>query len=357
MDVTTMALLGVFIIGMFFMYIQIKSIKDKKDDSESQVLMEWLKSMRSEMTSSIDKNSEVLERQLSEQRKTLDEQMRGHRDTMQKQTEFIGQRLDNAQNVIQTVQKQLVGFEKFGKDVEDLSNVLKSPKLRGGMGEQFLYEILANILPKELYTTQYKFRDGAVCDAAIIVEKGIIPIDAKFSLENYKASALAVNAEDKEKFRKVYLSDVKKRVDEISSKYILPNEGTMDQVVMYIPSETVYYDTVVTTDLEEYARNKNVLLTGPHTLSSFLKVLLVAYKHKQLEKHAGEILKALGSIKIEAEKFNDELGVLERHISNSYKSMDGVKMRFQRLFTRIETTQLLPAPEPEKTQKQVKDPS
>jgi DNA recombination protein RmuC len=317
----------------FVILSQIKNLKKELKNDESAVLMEWLKDMKG----SVDKNSDVIERQLSNQRTTLETQMKTHRDAMNAQTKLIWERLDASQEVVRAVQKQLGGLQEFGTDMKDLANILRSPKLRGGLGEQMLYEILENFLPKDLFKTQYKFRDGNVCDAVVFTDKGIIPIDSKFPMENFSAMLNAETQELRDKCKKTFLSDVKKRVDEISSKYILPAEHTTEQALMYIPSENVYYELIVNTpDLEAYCKAKNVIMTSPNTLTYFLKVLLVAYQQQTLQKHTGEILKALSGIKIEAEKFGEDLGVLERHISNSFKSMDFVRGKFAKLFGKIE---------------------
>lgn len=329
-----------FIIAMTY-YIVSQFKKGKNDD----VLTQWLR----EMKGSVDKNSDVIERQLKDQRDTLDQQMRAQRDAISQQTKMIWERLDTSSEVIRSVQKQLGGLQEFGTDMKDLSNILKSPKLRGGLGEQFLYEILENFLPKDLFKTQYKFKDGNTCDAAVFTDKGIIPIDSKFPMENFKAMLTANTQDERDKFKKVFITDVKKRVEEISSKYILPGEGTTDQAIMYIPSENVYYELIVNTpEVEDYCHRKNIIMASPNTLSYFLKVLLVGYQQHELEKHAGEILKALGGIKVEAEKFSGELDVLERHITNSYKSMDGVKSKFGKLFGKIESVQSIEEPEQKK---------
>lgn len=315
----------------------------QKDDDA--VLMEWLK----EMKGSVEKNSETLERQLNDQRKTLSDELTSQRDTMAKQTKLIWERLENSSKVIQAVHKELGGISEFGKDMKDLSNVLKSPKLRGGLGEQFLYEILENSLPNDLYKTQYKFKNGDVCDAVILTDKGLIPIDSKFSLENFKAMLTEDSSEKRESVKKVFVRDVKKRIDEISSKYILPEEGTTDFAVMYIPSENVYYELIVnTSEVEDYARQKSVFMTSPNTFSYQVKAILVAYQQTELQKHTGDILKALSGIQTEAKKFDEDLGVLERHVSNSYKAMDLVRIKFGKLFGKIEGAQSL-TPSPEQT--------
>ncbi|MFZ5424464.1 MAG: DNA recombination protein RmuC [Patescibacteria group bacterium] len=312
---------------MFFVSKQVTTLKTELSSDSDVILLEWLK----EMKTSVDKNSDVLERQLKD-----------HRSAMNEQTKLMWERLDNASKVIGDVQQHLGGLQEFGKDMKDLSNILKSPKLRGGLGEQFLYEILDNSLPKEMYKAQYKFRDGSVCDAIIITEKGIIPIDSKFPMENFKLMLTEGDDLAREKAKKVFVRDVKKRIDEISSKYILPEEGTTDQAVMYVPSENVYYELIVNTpEIEEYSKQKNVVLASPNTLSYFLKVILVAFQQHELQKHAGDILKSLAGIKVEAQKFEGELDVLDGHISRTFKSMDNVKSKYQRLFGKIESVHTL----------------
>ncbi len=311
-------------LAAYFFSRQLSKFKqDLSKESEGQnVLMEWLKDMKSSM----DKNTDTLERQLATQRQAMNQQ-----------TKLIWERLDNSMDVVRQVQKQLGGLQEFGNDMKDLSNILKSPKLRGGLGEQFLYEILANFLPNHLYKTQFKFKNGETCDAIVYTDKGIIPIDSKFPMENFKAMLDSADEVTREKARKVFLSDVKKRIDEISGKYILPEEGTTGQAVMYIPSENVFYELIVNApQVEEYAKQKNIVVTSPNTLCYFLKVIMVAYQQHELEKHAKEILQSLSGIKMEASKFEEELGVLGRHISNSYKSMDNVTSKFGKLFGKIE---------------------
>lgn len=332
--IALIAILGFLGIIAYIILSQIKNLKTELKGDESTILMEWLKDMKG----SVDKNSDVIERQLKDQRTTLETQMKTHRDAMNAQTKLIWERLDASQEVVRSVQKQLGGLQEFGTDMKDLANILRSPKLRGGLGEQLLYEILENFLPKDLFKTQYKFKDGNICDAVVFTDKGIIPIDSKFPMENFSAMLNAETQELRDKCKKTFLSDVKKRVDEIASKYILPAEHTTEQAIMYIPSENVYYELIVNTpDLEAYCKAKNVIMASPNTLTYFLKVLLVAYQQQSLQKHAGEILKALSGIRVEAAKFGEELGVLERHISNGFKAMDVIRGKFAKLFGKIES--------------------
>jgi len=325
---------GAVALIIFYFSNQIKSLKESLKDEDKDVLTEWLKQMKG----SVEKSSDVLERQLKEQREALN-----------KQTKLIWEKLDNSQEVIRNVQKQLGGIQEFGTDMKDLSNILKSPKLRGGLGEQFLYEILENFLPKDLFKTQYGFKDGGTCDAVIKTDKGLIPIDSKFPMENFKAMLTKNSEKERESTKKVFVRDVKKRIEEISSKYILPEEGTSEFAVMYVPSENVFYELIVNTpEIEKFAKQKNVLITSPNTLSYMVKSILVAYQQTELQKHAGKILKALNGIKTEAKKFGGDLDTLDRHITHTYKYMDNIKTKFTKLFGKIEKVESIESPEEKK---------
>jgi len=320
----------------YFLLNQLKSLKKDLKGDEDTVLTQWLK----EMKLSMDRNTDTLQVQLNAQRKTLDEELKNQRDAMNKQTKVLWERLENATEVIGRVQKNLGGLNELGKDMKDLNNILKSPKLRGGLGEQFLYEILEAALPHDLFKTQYKFKSGAVCDAVVFTDKGIIPIDSKFPLENFRNMLTSDSDEARGSFKKTFIRDVKRRIDEIADKYILPDEGTTEQAVMYIPSENVFYELIVHSPIiEEYAKRRSVVMTSPNTLSYFLKVILVAYQQHELEKNAKNIIKALAGIKVEATKFGVDLEVLGRHITNSYKNMEKVTSSFVGLFGRIERVQ------------------
>lgn len=305
-------------------YLIFLNLQNKKTDEDPQlkIMLEWMKDMKG----SVEKTSETMEKKLKEQN-----------EAMQNQSKVLWERLDNASKVIGGVQKQLGSIEEFGKDMKDLSNVLKSPKLRGGLGEQFLYDIIGDTLPKDFYATQYKFRNGAVCDAVIFSANGIIPIDSKFSMENYKAMIDSDNDKDRESYRKEFTKDVKKRIDEIASKYILPDEGTTEQAVMYVPSESIYYELITNNQpVVDYSNQKKVVLSSPNTITFLLKTILIAYKQTQLNKSATEIMRSLDGLIVEGVKFNEELEVLEGHVVRTSKSMENVKSRYGKLFGKME---------------------
>ncbi|MFQ6115586.1 MAG: DNA recombination protein RmuC, partial [bacterium] len=178
----------------------------QENDKSMQVITEWLKDMRG----SLDKNRVTLVEQLDRTNKA------------------IGDRLDNAARVISVVSKELGQVREIGRTMKDFQDFLRSPKLRGNIGEQVLRGLLEQILPKENFRLQHRFKAGEVVDAAIITDKGLIPIDAKFPMENFRRIVQAESEAEKERMTKDFVRDVKKHIDSISRKYILPQEGTVD---------------------------------------------------------------------------------------------------------------------------------
>lgn len=348
--IAVIILIVIVLLFNLFLYTQLKSFKNQDQASKDQLLIDWLKTMKDEVKASIDKNSQVLEEQLKSQREALNKQLMDQRMEVTKQsaelarslTQNLNQQLNNAQEVIRNIQKQLGGIEEFGKNIKDLSDVLKAPKSRGSFGEQILYEILSSILPRDLYKVQHKFKENVICDAVVFTDKGAIPIDSKFPLDNYRASIALDDPQEREKAKKSFMSDVKKKIDDIASKYILPDEGTIENAIMYIPSEPIYYDIMVNMpELLDYARDKNVIFASPNTMTYLLKVVLVAYRQYELQKHAIEIQKALTSVQMEAQKFNGDLLTLEGHISKAYQAMGKVRSNFGKFFSKLQNAHSL----------------
>src|SRR3989338_7610424 len=159
-------------------------------------------------------------------------------------SQALNQRLDNAAKVISDVQRNVGEMSEIGRGMRDLQEFLQSPKLRGNIGEQVLKDLLGQLLPKQSFHLQYAFKSGSIVDAAIKTEAGIIPIDSKFPMENFRKINSAQNDGDKKAAEKLFVSDVKRHIDDIAQKYILTNEGTIDYCLMYVPSESIYYEIV-----------------------------------------------------------------------------------------------------------------
>lgn len=260
-------------------------------------------------------------------------------------------RLDKAAEVIGGLQKDIGAFQEVGRGLRDLQDLLKSPKLRGNIGEQVLKDLLEQSIPKANFKMQHRFKSGEAVDAIIKTRNGIIPIDSKFPLENYLKSAKCETEEERQLNLKEFYKDVKKHVEAISKKYILPSEGTVDFAVMYMPSEAIFNETVNNVELYEYASQKKILFVSPNSFYYFLKIIMQALENEKIEEKAKEVLSSLRGIQQDARKFGEELSLLNKHVTNAKNTMDNVSSSYGRLGTKIETTGQLQ----ESTLKQIED--
>lgn len=265
----------------------------------------------------------------------LDEQNKNFTRTLSESTRNLNERLDNAARVISGVQKNIGEFSEIGRGMKELQEFLSSPKLRGNVGEHVLKELLKQFMPKESFNLQYTFKSGEKVDAAIKTSGGIIPIDSKFPMENFR------KMQEDPSLKKEFMRDVKKHIDDISEKYILTEEGTIDYALMYVPSEAVYYEIVNDADLFDYSGEKRVLPVSPTTFYAYLKAILMSFEGQKIEAQAKEILSSLRAIGKDYEKTNDALSVLQKHLTNAYNMMANVFSAFGSLGQKISSTQRL----------------
>ncbi|MDD2871537.1 MAG: DNA recombination protein RmuC [Candidatus Gracilibacteria bacterium] len=248
----------------------------------------------------------------------------------------------DANKKIEEITKKLTSLEETNKQIKDiggqlegLESILKSTKQRGILGEYFLESVLKNILPPSNYEFQYVFKNGEIVDGVIFVKEKIIPIDSKFSLENYNRIITEENSVTKELLVKDFRNDLKKRIDE-TSKYIRPDEGTMDFAFMFIPSEGIYYDLLVnkvgtlkvnTVDLIEYAfKEKKVIIVSPTSFYAYLQTVLQGLRALQIEESAKDIQrqveklgKHLNAYEEYIIKLGNSLGTTVNHYNTAYK--------------------------------------
>jgi len=276
---------GVFAGGVVFWFLvgrKENDGKDEKDDANYRsilMMQDQLKEIRGTLDSKLGESTKAIQSQFGESQKTI-------RDITEKLT-----RLDETN-------KQVVGFADQLKSLQD---VLKNPKQRGVLGEYYLETVLKNVLPPGGFQMQYKFEDNEIVDAVVFLDKGkILPVDSKFSLENYNRIVKENDPIEREKLEKLFKQDLKLRIDE-TSKYIRPKEGTMDFAFMFIPSEGIYYDLLIneigavkanTRDLIEYAfQQKHVIIVSPTSFMAYLQTVLQGLRSLQIEESAKEIKK------------------------------------------------------------------
>jgi DNA recombination protein RmuC len=200
---------------------------------------------------------------------------------------------------------------------------------------------LAQILPKQSFNFQYTFKSGEKVDAVIKTTAGMIPIDSKFPMENFRKMTGAESEAEKKTFEKQFVRDVKIHIDTISKKYILTEEGTIDYALMYIPSEAVYYEIVNNPKLFDHASSKRVLPVSPTTFYAYMRAILMSFEGQKIETKAREILAAIRAVQKDYNKVEDNLSKLQRHLNNAYNMMSNVLTSFTQLGQKIVSTQTL----------------
>ena len=262
-------------------------------------------------------------------------------DSLHKNTQVLNDRLDNAARIIGQVQKNLGEMSEVGKGIRSLQEFLQSPKLRGGLGEEVLKEMIGQTFPKNAFHLQYAFKSGAKVDAVLKTDAGLLCIDSKFPMENFNRMYKAETEAERASARKDFINDVKKHIEDISRKYILPEEETMDFALMYIPSESVYYEVVNISELVNLSRRQRVYPVSPNTLYAHLQVLLLSFEGKELEVQSREVFRLLRAMQKDYTKVGDNLGTLQKHLNNAYNMMSGVVTSFTQLGQKIASTQSL----------------
>ena len=267
---------------------------------------------------------------------------------MQDAQKTMGQRLDEASRAVTEVHGQLGALgeatrrmELVGRDIAGLEQILRAPKIRGGLGEILLERLLAEILPPESYRLQHGFRSGDKVDAVVVVAGRLVHVDSKFPLENFRRLLEEPDEERRRPVRKAFLRDVRGRVDEIARKYIMPDEGTFDFALMYIPAENVYYEVILRDEGGEdsllgYALSRRVVPVSPNSFYAYLQVILLGLRGLRIEQNAREILGALGRLQTDAARLREHFDTLGRHITNAKNKYDETTTSLARLEGKLE---------------------
>lgn len=262
-------------------------------------------------------------------------------DTLAQNTRDINTRLDRAAKVIGDLQREAGQFSEVSRSMRDLQEFLQNPKLRGNIGEEVLRDLLNQTFPKSAVFLQYEFKSGNKVDAALKTDAGLLPIDSKFPMGNFQKMMGEETAAERERAKREFARDIRHHIDAISEKYILPEEGTVDFAIMYVPAEAVYYEIVNLVPVMEYARNKRVYPVSPTTLYAHLQIILMSFEGKQIEQQARSVLSAIRSIQKDYEKTGDILGLLGKHLNNAYNAMSNLTSVFGQLGQKIASTQIL----------------
>jgi DNA recombination protein RmuC len=326
-DLPTSALIVLGFIAVI--YVVNKKLTELKAPKDDHALFEWLKTMQK----SVDSTNRTLNEAL---RTNSTDMIR----TLQENSKQLNERLDRAASVIRDVGKEVGQMSEIGRSMKELQEFLKSPKLRGNIGEQVLKDLISQMFPKNSFYLQYAFKSGEKVDAAIKTDAGILSIDSKFPMENFQRMSKA-NDGEREMFQKEFVRDVKKHIDAISKKYICPDEGTMDFALMYVPSESVYYEVVNLTDLMEYARLARVYVVSPSTLYAHLQTILLSFEGKKIETRSKEVFKLLRALENDYTKVEENLSLLGKHLNNASSQFSNVSTGFSHFGKKLKTTKMI----------------
>ena len=248
--------------------------------------------------------------------------------------------LSEIQQKLGSLEAAATQMQEMGKEVSSLKSILHAPKLRGNFGEYLLYNLLKDTLPPKNFAVQYQFSDGSAVDAIIRLGKNIIPVDSKFPLESFERYLTSTDSESKKKAKSEFTRSVKGRIDEISKKYIRPQEGTFDFALMYIPSESVYYeiltnDTQKGYELFDYAMKSRVIPVSPNTFYAYLMAIVYGLKGMKIEEQAESIIKKISGIQKSFTDLTEEIATLGKHLTNAGTKFSEVKEKAEKISGQI----------------------
>ncbi len=338
-----------------------KIFEEVKRDPSSQamwpLMQQQMEQLSGQMSDGLNKNILLL----TEQQRAVNEQLRGITEQVNQQLQNssgqIGQRLDSAAKVIGEVRENIGKLSKaseqiyeVGKNIATLQEILRPPKLRGGLGEQFLGELLSQILPPEFFTLQHQFSSGERVDAVVRLGEKLVPIDSKFPLDNFRRIIESKTEDERRTCQKVFYKDVKKHIDDIAGKYIVPKEGTYDFALLYIPAENVYYETITKDEsfgeekgILNYALNKKVIPVSPNSFYAYLQVIILGLKGLKIEEHAREIQTLLVGLGKDLKDFQEDFRLVGKHITDARNRFDEARARLEKFSFRLEQIESQPS--------------
>lgn len=254
----------------------------------------------------------------------------------------VGERIDGTIKVFGELRETLgeltqrtKNIEEAGKNISSLQEILRAPKPRGGLGELLLERLLADGLPRDFYDLQYRFRSGETVDAVVRIGGNLVPIDAKFPLEDFERMVAAKSDEEQENLRRQFIRVIKKHIDDVA-KYILPDENTFDFALMYVPAENIYYETILQSDIYCDCLRKKVFLVSPNSFNAYLQAIVLGLKGLRIESTAREIMGHLGRLQGDLNDFQEDYTTLGTHIGHAARKYDEAARKLTRLGDKLQ---------------------
>jgi len=344
---------GVILVVVLVLWLGLRSLQSRQKDGAIESQMNELRRDLQTIATSQAQSTGKLETIAKSVAQRLDSVTPALQDAIKNSAQITGQmtsdaqtkmadELKNTREQISQIQRQLGEVQQAGKQMsqtaQTLEGILGGAKSRGSLGEVTLERLLEDSLPSAQYVTQYKFSSGEVADAVIkLRDKKLMAIDSKFPLDAYRR----ISTEGDEA-RRAFITAVKGHADSISKKYIVPDESTLDVALMFVPSESVYYELLMTTDskgqpLDAYCREKKVIAVSPNTLYAHLCVIAMGLRGMQMEENARRLLESLSGMEKQLEKFTDKFGTLGTHLKNAQQSYSESDKLFEKAQNTLQT--------------------
>ncbi len=317
MDTSSIVTLGVVVIGFIAVFLLVKSQQKQKAPDQSLLMLQ----------NQVNEIARVLDTKLGESTRMMQQQFGQSAKIISNVTEKLT-RVDEAARQTLAMNEQ----------IKKLQDTLTNPKQRGILGEYFLETVLKNVLPPGAYEMQHSFKDGVIVDAVVFVDKRIIPIDSKFSLENYNRFAAATDPLEKKKYEAAFIGDIKMRIDE-TSKYVKPSENTMDFAFMFIPSEAIYYDLLINKvgssaedkNLIAYAFQKKVIIVSPTSFLAYLQTVLQGLRNQKISEQAKDIIKQVDNLRKHLITYEDYFGKIGKNLTTTVSAYNHAYKEFGKI--------------------------
>ncbi|OGN04449.1 MAG: hypothetical protein A2746_01825 [Candidatus Yanofskybacteria bacterium RIFCSPHIGHO2_01_FULL_44_22] len=334
----TVVLAAVLVMLGINLYLTLKP-KKKEVDEGYIVLHQRFDALSQIVSNQLQQNREASDKASATVSQLINEQLERSRQASERATLTVSQQVQSFTQNMTQIQENMKQMHESVKSVSSFQDIFKSPKLRGIWGEASLEAALNQYFSKDMYGLQHYFKSGEAVDAVLNLPNGLIlPIDSKFNWENFEKMVNADNDMQKEIHRKSFFSDVKKKIDEIASKYLLPSEGTTDVALMYVPAETVYYEVINNIkdmDIPSYARSKKVFLVSPNTFALSVSAIRHWFKDVEFNKQTKEVMKRLERIYTDSNKLAEDFQRLGKHIENTKSAYDSSEKRLSLMADRV----------------------
>jgi DNA recombination protein RmuC len=333
--------------GGLLMALWLRGLRGRAEGAGGMVLLQQqVDALRTQVSQALAVQDQRLGEQLGQLSGQVGDRLREHVELVQRAQASVGERLDNTARVVGDVQRGLgelreatARIYEVGRDVATLHDILRAPKLRGGLGELLLGDLLAEVLPAAHFSLQHAFHSGERVDAVVRLGDGLVPVDAKFPLEDFRRLREADGEEERKRARKAFVARVRRHVDDIAAKYIVPDQGTYDFALMYIPAEHVYYEAVIRDDEREfvdYALARKIIPVSPASFYAYLQAVALGLRGLRIESRAQEVLAQLSRLGADLGRLREDVRLLGRHLGNAAQAQAAAERRLERFGDRLD---------------------